>query len=90
MTRSKKKQVAEFCYIIEDLSIILIMQLPTHDDKQLSQGDQLSFEEFIDGSLGQASHLPPVREEGEAGPEEAGDVDQDDEDDDEIEVQELW
>ena len=34
--------------------------------------------------------MPPVREEREAGPEEAGEIKEDDEEDDEIEVKEFW
>ena len=60
------------------------MTLSTHDEEQLDQGHNLSLEELVDWSLGQASHLPPVREQGEPGPEEADGVDEDDEDDDEI------
>ena len=49
----------------------------------------MSFEELVDGSLSQTSHLPPVGEEGEPGPEEADGVDEDDEDDDQIVIQKL-
>ena len=62
----------------------------THDNKELGQGHQLGFEELIDRALSQAPHLPPVREEREAGPEEAGEIKEDDEEDDEIEVKEFW
>ena len=49
----------------------------------------MSFEELVDGSLSQTSHLPPVREQGEPGPEEADGVDEDDADADEIVIQKL-
>ena len=49
----------------------------------------MSLEEFIDGALGQAPHLPPVGEEGEAGEEEADDVYQEQEDDEKVEIQKL-
>ena len=65
------------------------LTISTHDKEELDQGHNLSFEEFVDGSLGQTSHLPPVREQGEPGPEEADGVDEDDADADEIVIQKL-
>ena len=61
----------------------------THDEEQLSHRDKLGSEEFIDGSLRQSSHLPPVREERGSSPDEADEVDDDDEDDDEVVVKKL-
>ena len=83
--RRRPRQLSREClqyfwWVLECFNI----SISTHDNEQLGQGHHLSFEQFVDRSLGQASHLPPVREKGEACPEEADDVDQDDEDDDQV------
>ena len=62
----------------------------THDKEELCDGQELSLEQFIDGALGQAPHLPPVREQRETGQHKADNVDQEEEDDEQIEIQELW
>ena len=62
----------------------------THNEEQFCHRDKLESEEFIDGSLSQSSHLPPMREQGGSSPEKTDDVDDDDEDDDEVKVEKLW
>ena len=62
----------------------------THDEEEFCHRHQLESEQFIDGTLSQSSHLPPVREEGGTGADEADNVDDYDEDDDQVEVEKLW
>ena len=72
--------------ILKIKEIILIFSFFTHDKEQLGDGQQLSLEQFIDGALSQTTHLPPVREQREAGEKEADDVDQEEENDEEIKI----
>ena len=61
----------------------------THYEEKFSDCSELSFEQFIDGSLGEAPHLPPVGEERGPGEEEAEDVEAEQEADHQVEVEEL-